>query len=274
MPDGNPLGAFLRWHRHRLTPARVGLPDTRGRRVPGLRREEVAGLAGISREYYIRLEQGRERSPSVPVLDALAEALQLDADQAAHLHQLARPRSRRRGTARQASAPEGATRLVGLLPMPAVLLNRYMDVLAANSHAESLFPNMRPGTNRIRAVFLDPDEQDFWVDWADAAADSVAQLRADLGFAGECSPARAIIDELEDQCPQFRRLWARQDVNRRALSPVRVRHPGLGEMELHREKLIVAGTDGIVLYVYFADPQSPAAEKLAALTVAVAGHFR
>jgi transcriptional regulator with XRE-family HTH domain len=264
MPDGTALGAFLRWHRHRLSPRDVGLPDHGRRRVPGLRREEVAMLARISNEYYIRIEQGRERSPSVAVLDALAEALQLDAGQATHLLALARPRSRT-AVARHTHAPESAVRLIDQLALPAVLLSRYMDVLAANDAAQELFPNMLPGTNRIRSSFLDPREWEFWRDWEQAAADSVAQLRTDLGGDVEASPVRSLIAELKQQSHVFRQLWSRQDVQQHALTPVRIRHPDAGDLELHREKLIVAGTDGIVLYIYYADAGSMSAKHLDAL---------
>ena len=266
MTNGSALGLFLRWHRQQLTPHDVGLPDHGRRRVPGLRREEVAMRAGISTEYYIRIEQGRERSPSVAVLDALAEALHLDDAQIAHMHELVRPKSRRKGMVRQAPVPEGAVRLLDQLALPAVLLSRYMDVLAANSSAQVLFPNMRPGTNRIRSSFLDPREWDFWRDWEQAAADSVAQLRADIGSEDESSPVHSLIAELRQRCQYFRHLWSRQDVQQQALSPVRVRHPQAGDLELHREKLIVAGADGVVLYIYYAEPGSSSADRLATLT--------
>jgi hypothetical protein len=125
---------------------------------------------------------------------------------------------------------------------------------------------MAPGTNRIRAVFLDPQEREFWRDWDAAAADSVAQLRADLVARSDDSAVQPIIIELEQRCPYFRMLWSRQDVNQRALSPVHVRHPDVGDLELHREKLIVAGTDGIVMYVYYADAGSPSAQRIARFT--------
>jgi transcriptional regulator with XRE-family HTH domain len=269
MTDGKALGRFLRWHRERLSPEDVGLPDHGRRRVRGLRREEVALRAGISMEYYVRLEQGRERFPSVSVVDALVEALLLDADEGAHLHELARPRSRRAGVTQRPGGPQGAVQLVGLMTLPTVLLNRHMDVLAANASAQAVFPNMTPGTNRIRAVFLDPREQAFWRDWEDAAADSVAQLRADTVAGSSNSAITVIFEELEQRCPHFRYLWSRQDVNQRALSPVRLRHPDVGDLELHREKMLLAGTDGVVMYVYYADPGSPSADRIAALTAAM-----
>lgn len=266
MSSESPLGAFLRWHRQRLTPQDVGLSAHGRRRVPGLRREEVALLAGISMEYYVRLEQGRERNPSVAVVDALAEALHLDADQVTHLHDLARPKSRRVEMVRHTEVPHGAVALTNSLNMPAVLLNRYMDVLGANRPARALFHNMSPGTNRLRAAFLDPREREFWRDWDQAVANSVAQLRSDIGGDVESSPAHTLITDLRHNCEDFEYFWSRQDVQQQAISPVRVRHPDVGDLELHREKLIVAGTDGIVMFIYYADPDSQSAEKLAALS--------
>ncbi|AQT81933.1 hypothetical protein B1R94_25770 [Mycolicibacterium litorale] len=266
MSSESPLGDFLRWHRQRLTPADVGLPVHGRRRVSGLRREEVALLAGISMEYYVRLEQGRERNPSVAVVDSLAEALRLDADQVTHLHDLARPKSRRADLVRHTEVPDRAVALMNSLNLPAVLLNRYMDVLGANRPAQALFHNMSPGTNRLRASFLDPREREFWRDWDQAAANSVAQLRSDIGGDVESSPAHSLITELMHTCEDFQYFWSRQDVQQQAISPVRVRHPEVGDLELHREKLIVAGTDGIVMFIYYAEPDSQSAQRLAALT--------
>jgi transcriptional regulator with XRE-family HTH domain len=270
MANGSAVGDFLRWHREQLTPHDVGLSSDGRRRVPGLRREEVARRAGISTEYYIRLEQGREGRPSVAVLDALAEALRLGADQAAHLHELAGPKSRRDAAPRVADAPVGVVQLIEQMTLPAVLLNKYMDVLAANAGAQALFPNVQPGDNRIRALFLDRREREFWREWEKHVATSVAQLRADIGSEVDSSRVRALVSELTTRCPSFRDLWSRQDVRQQPLSPSRVRHPRLGDLELHREKLIVAGTDGVVLYTSYAHPGTLSAEKLAHLTDSLA----
>jgi transcriptional regulator with XRE-family HTH domain len=265
MPDASPLGDFLRWHRQRLGPDDVGLATHGRRRVPGLRREEVALLAGISFEYYVRLEQGRERSPSVAVLDALAEAFGLDNDQVGHLHELARPRSRRIDAIRETAVPSGSVLLLNSLNLPAVLQNKYMDVLAANETAEALCPNMRAGVNRFRAAFLDPRERELWRDWDLVAANAVAQLRSAIGAEIHSSPVHALIAEMMEKCQYFRRLWSRHDVQQHALSPVRMRHPRVGDLELYREKLIVAGSDGLVLVMYHAEPGSPSAGGLASL---------
>ncbi|PQE00256.1 transcriptional regulator [Mycobacterium sp. EPG1] len=264
MTNSSVLGSFLRWHRHRLTPQDVGLPDHGRRRVPGLRREEVAQLAGISTEYYIRLEQGRERSPSVAVVDALADALRLDVDEAAHLHRLTRPVSRRGGVAHP-RVPDGVLLLIDQMDLPAILVDRYMDVVASNSRAQALFPNMEPDVSRLHAVFLDPREREFWVDWEQAAAESVAQLRADIGNECESPRVQALIADLRQRSRHFGRLWSRQEVQQRAVSPVRVRHCDVGELELHREKFAVTGAERLHLYIYFAAPDSMSAGRLARL---------
>lgn len=266
MVETKPLGDFLRWHRDRLTPQDVGTRSLGRRRVRGLRREEVALLAGISVEYYVRLEQGRERTPSVAVVDALADAFDLDADQTRHLHDLARPRSRRIDLFCDGTAPGGSVQLLTSLSVPAVIQNKYMDVLRANRAAEAVFPNMRPGVNRFRSAFLDPRERELWRDWEQAAASAVAQLRSAIGGDVGTSPASALIAELTERSEDFRQLWSRQDVQRKALSPVRLRHPVVGDLELHREKLIVAGTEGVALLVYHASPGTISADRLAALT--------
>ena len=232
----------------------------------------MAFLAGMSVEYYVRLEQGRERTPSVAVLDALADAFSLDTDQVGHLHELARPRSRHIDTTRDLAIPIGSVELlIDSLDVPAVLQNKYMDVLAANSIAEVLCPNLRAGMNRFRTAFLDPSERELWRDWEQAAASAVAQLRSAIGADIKSSPAHALITELMEKSQHFRFLWSRHDVQQCAISPVRLRHPRVGDLELYREKLIVAGTDGVVLVSYHAEPGSPSANRLANLASSVEG---
>lgn len=232
------------------------------RRVPGLRREEVALLSGISLEYYIRLEQGRERNPSVAVLDSLAVALHLDTDEFVHLYEVARPTPRCIDGVDRETVPEGTARLLAALPVPAVVQNKYMDVLAANRIAEALWQNMRVGANRLRSAFLDPRERELLRDWEEATAGAVAQLRAAIGADAGSSPATALVAELMAKSPAFRDIWSRNEVQHGALSPIRLRHPRFGDIELCREKLLVAGTDGLALVVYFAAPGSPSEAAL------------
>src|SRR5690349_1852587 len=153
MVRNNALGDFLRARRELVTPAEAGLPGGGLRRVPGLRREEVALLAGISAEYYLRLEQGRDRTPSAQVVEALARVLQLDAEGASYLMDLAHPRPGRTKGRSTDPVPVGVTMLLATLTVPTFVVNRYRDVLAANRLAIALSPLMRPGTNRLVALF-------------------------------------------------------------------------------------------------------------------------
>jgi len=178
----NALGDFLRARRELVTPAEVGLPPGNGlRRVPGLRREEVAMLAGISAEYYVRLEQGRDRSPSAQVTGAIAGVLQLDAESTAYLMALAGPRTHRRPARREERVHPGLDLLLRTVNVPAIIFNKYSDVLAANPLARELSPGMMPGVNRLRALFTDPAAQGYHPDWERYTAIAVADLRAQVG---------------------------------------------------------------------------------------------
>jgi transcriptional regulator with XRE-family HTH domain len=265
MSTSNALGEFLRARREQLHPQDVGLAGAGHRRTPGLRREEVAMLAGISTDYYLRLEQGRDRTPSVQVVEAISRVLRLDPDEAAFLHTLARPRPERAPRPRAEKVPPGTLRLLASLPMPAFVQDRYLNVLAANSMAQVLSPNMRPGVNRLLAAFLDPAEKDLHEDWEQSTAAAVGQLRAAMGTETDDPRMAALVGELSMKSDRFRRLWARQDVVRGAGGPARMHHPEVGDLELHREKLIVAGTDGQVLVIYHATPDTASAQALALL---------
>jgi transcriptional regulator with XRE-family HTH domain len=262
MSTSNALGEFLRARREQLRPEDIGLEVAGQRRTPGLRREEVAMLAGISTDYYLRLEQGRDRTPSVQVVEAIGRVLRLDPDEAAYLHTLARPRPKRAPRRRQEKVPPGTLRLLESLPMPAFVQDRYLNVLAANPMAQALSPGMRPGVNRLLVTFLDPAERDLHEDWEQSTAAAVGQLRAAMGSETGDPRMAALVGELSMNSSWFRRLWARQDVVRPAGGPARMHHPEVGELELHREKLIVAGADGQVLVIYHADPGTPSALAL------------
>ena len=265
MSTPNTLGEFLRARREQLRPENVGLEGTGHRRTPGLRREEVAMLAGISTDYYLRLEQGRDRTPSVQVTEAISRVLRLDPDEAAYLHTLARPRPKRAPRQRPEKVTPGTLRLLTALPMPAFVQDRYLNVLAANPMAQALSPNMRPGVNRLLAAFLDPAEKALHEDWEQSTVAAVGQLRATMGAETSDSRMAALVGELSMKSDRFRRLWATQDVVRRAGGPVRLRHPEVGDLELHREKLIVAGTEGQLLVIFHADPDTASAEALTLL---------
>ncbi|SIR89275.1 helix-turn-helix domain-containing protein [Micromonospora avicenniae] len=261
----NAIGEFLRARRERLRPEDVGLPATGYRRTPGLRREEVAMLAGISTDYYLRLEQGRDRTPSAQVLDALARVLQLDVAETTYLYALTQPRPKRAPQVRVEKVPAGTLRLLDALPMPAFVEDRYLTVLAANQLAQALSPNMRTGVNRLAAAFLDPRDRELHDDWEQATAAAVGQLRAVMGTETTDPRMLALVGELSNKSERFRRLWVRQDVVRRTSSQARLHHPEVGDLELYREKLIVAGTDNQVLVIYHAEPGTPSEQALALL---------
>jgi transcriptional regulator with XRE-family HTH domain len=268
MDEPNLLGEYLRARRELVTPDQVGIPATGTRRVPGLRREEVAMLSGISAEYYLRLEQGRDRHPSRQVLEAIARVLQLD--DSAHLLGLAEERPRVIRRPRRETLPASTARLVRSLPFPAFAEGRYLDVLAANPLATAVSPRLEAGRNRLRDVFLDPAEQALFVAGERAAAALIAGFRRSVG--GDVDDPRVIelVGELSVASPLFRRLWARHDVAERRGAAVVLDHPQVGELRLDREKLAVSGTDGIMLVIYQPSPDTDSAEKLELLRTLVA----
>jgi transcriptional regulator with XRE-family HTH domain len=265
MKNTNALGDFLRARRQRVRPEDVGINPRGLRRVPGLRREEVAMLAGISSDYYLRLEQGRDRNPSVQVLEALARVLRLDADGTAHLLGLGHPRPSRSPRPVTEKVPVGILHLLGELQMPAFVQGKYLDVLAANVMAGALSPNLVAGVNRLRAAFLDAREQRLYRDWPQATAAVVAQLRAATGADTDDPRLAALVGELSLKSEYFSQLWARHDVRRREETVSRLHHPDVGDLDLYREKLAVTGTDDQLLVIYHAEPGSPSARSLGLL---------
>lgn len=259
------LGDFLRARRELVRPEDVGLRIDGVRRTPGLRREEVALLAGISSDYYLRLEQGRDRNPSVQVLEALARVLQLDDATADHLIALGAPRPRHRRRPRKDVVPAGVAQLVEALDLPAFVEGRYFDVLAANDLATALDPNIRVGSNRLRDVFLDPAERALFPDWEESTARLVAGFRERIGTDTDDPRVVRLVGELSLASERFRQLWARHDVKVPVGRPMRFAHPQVGELTLRCEKLSVSGTDGQLLAVHHAEPGSSDAEKLALL---------
>jgi transcriptional regulator with XRE-family HTH domain len=265
----NPLGAFLRARRELVTPEQAGIPDVGVRRVPGLRREEVAMLAGISADYYLRLERGRNRNPSLQVLESIARVLNLDEDHFAHLVTLAAetPRKRRSRPRRQ-TVPPGALKLLDSLVQPAFIEDRYFDILASNSLARALSPNLAVGGNQLRDLFLDPAEQALHPEWENVTECFIANLRQAVGNDVDDPRFIELTGELSLASPRFRRLWARHEVRRQWGTPLRMNHPQVGELTLNRERLTVAGTDSLMLVVFHPDAGSGNAEKLALLASA------
>jgi transcriptional regulator with XRE-family HTH domain len=263
----NRLGEYLRARRALVTPDQAGLPGGLHRRVSGLRREEVALLAGISADYYLRLERGRDTNPSVQVLGSLARVLQLDDVETEYLMGLGITRPSARRPRRVERVPARVHHLLAVIDAPAFVEGRYFDVLAANPLAVAFSPRLAPGNNRLRSLLLDPEEQRFHVHWERAVGDFVALFRGSI--ADDVADPRAIelVGELSLASARFRELWARHDVRPFAGDATEVVHPVVGDLQLHREKLVVGD---LVLVVYYPEAGSPSAEKLRMLASLVA----
>jgi transcriptional regulator with XRE-family HTH domain len=267
MSDDNRLGDYLRARRELVTPESVGLVAHGVRRVPGLRREEVAMLAGISADYYLRLEQGRDRNPSVQVLEALADVLRLDATATDYLLRLGAPRARSRvRRPRPERVPAATAQLLDVIGLPAFVEGRYLDVLAANPLVAAVSPNVRVGENRLRSMFLDPAERDLHADWEATVPRLVAGFRNRIGERVDDPRVVQLVGELSLASEEFRRAWARHDVKPIRSRSIRLDHPQVGELELALSKLAIEGTDGQLLVIYHAEPGTANAEKLALLT--------
>ncbi|MFE4048883.1 helix-turn-helix domain-containing protein [Streptomyces sp. YIM B13518] len=274
MPEENLLGDYLRARRELVTPEDIGLPAHGIRRVPGLRREEVAMLAGISSDYYLRLEQGRDRNPSTQVLDALARVLRLDDTATGYLHQLTAPRPRTRRRPRRRTVPPATAQLLRAIGLPAFVTDRSLDVIAANALATALVPGIRVGENRLRSFFLDPAEQALHTDWAHTASRCVAGFRRRLGSDVDDPRVVRIVGELSLASEEFRRVWARHDVRLPGGGPIGMNHPQVGRLNLTMSKLDVDGPDGMALALYHAEPGTEDAERLALLASLTTGPGR
>jgi transcriptional regulator with XRE-family HTH domain len=266
---------FLSSRRARLKPGEVGLPDHGPRRVPGLRREEVAVLAGVSVPYYTKLERGDLSGASESVLAALARALRLDEAERAHLHDLARavqpavrtPPSRRR-PAKKAAVRPGVQRLLDAITgAAAVVQNGRGDLLAGNLLGRALYapifdsPEQPP--NHARFIFLDSRSREVYPDWWEEAADiTVALLRVTAGRDPYDRELSDLVGQLSTRSDEFRRRWASHDVRSHRTGAKRLRHPVVGEMDLTFEVLDLAADDGLSILAYSAEPGSPSAEAL------------
>ncbi|MFJ1744838.1 helix-turn-helix domain-containing protein [Streptomyces sp. NPDC088116] len=266
----NLLGDYVRARRELVTPEQVGIPVLGVRRVPGLRREEVAMLAGISADYYLRLEQGRDRNPSVQVLESLARVLRLDDDATAYLLRLGagKPRRRRRRP-RKETVPPGIAKLITTLPLPAWVEGRYLDVLAANALATALSPRLAVGANRLRDAFLDPAERALHPDWEDSVVGLVAGFRESVGTDTDDPRFIELVGELSLASPRFSRLWARHDVAACEGELQDIDHPQVGGLRLNWERLAIGGTAGQMLVIYHPDAGTDNADKLALLASAI-----
>ena len=265
MTSSGRLGEYLRARRDLVRPEDVGLPVMGQRRVAGLRREEVAMLAGISSDYYLRLEQGRDHHPSAQVLESLARVLRLDDTATAYLLGLAAPpiRATRRRSRRQ-HVPDSILRLMATIGLPAFVESRHFDVMAANDVATAVNPNLRVGHNRMRAMFLDPAEQALCPSFEQAMTYMVASFRRSVGTDTDDPRFVQLVGELSLSSDDFRRLWARHDVHVREGARTIAPHPQVGELSLFKERLSVEGADGLTLVIYHPGDTSTA-EKLSML---------
>jgi transcriptional regulator with XRE-family HTH domain len=255
------LGDFLRARRQQVRPEDVGVVPGARRRVAGLRREELAMLAGISAEYYLRLEVGRDSNPSAQVVDALAHALRLDGAATDYIHRLAGARGSRRPRSAADTVAEGLDQLINLLPTPAVVANRCLDVLAANPSARALSPEFAVGQNFLRWRLLEPAARELYVDWDEVVENSVRGLREVSASDPNDAKMHALIDELSGASGRFGELWARGDVGYRS-GTTRMRHPRVGEIKVIRNRLSVPGRHGQHLLIYHAEPGSQSARAL------------
>ncbi|MDH2426508.1 helix-turn-helix transcriptional regulator [Sphaerisporangium sp. TRM90804] len=263
----SPLGEFLRARRQVTTIEQVGLVGSRDRRTPGLRREEVAVLAGVSVDYYTRLEQGRDHHPSGQVLDALARVFQLGPEATEHLHELAHPRSSRRGRFGDGyQVCPSVLRLVeGCDHVVAFLINHRMDVLVRNPLALAHFDGLDHNDNVLRMVFLDPAAREFYVDWEREARAFVAHLRAVVEGSGRDPFACELVKDLSRESDDFRRFWAMHEVQLRAHMTIRYRNPDVGELTLHYETLPVSSSPGRYIVIGQAEPGSASEQALTRL---------
>jgi transcriptional regulator with XRE-family HTH domain len=228
-------------------------------------------LAGISADYYLRLEQGRDHNPSEQVIEALARALRLDEGATAYLHSLARPRRTTRRAAERERAPASIEQLIASWPhTPALVWGRHMDILAANALVRAISPVFSPGVNLVRATFLDPEVRRLIDDWEDAARSTVARLRALVGPNLDDPDLAALVSELSEHSEPFRRLWARHDIQIAPIATRTFNHPIVGPLDLKPERLAIIGAEGLVLVAYHAEPGSPSEQALKRLAARIA----
>jgi transcriptional regulator with XRE-family HTH domain len=262
---------FLASRRAKITPEQAGLPNFGGtRRVPGLRRAEVARLAGVSPDYYTRLEKGNLAGASDGVLDAIARALRLDDAERSHLFDLARaagtrPNSRRRPV-RQQIRPGVRSLLDAMTDAPAFIRNGRLDILAVNPLGEALyapaFDDPARPVNLARFCFLDPSAEDFYPSWQDAAHTTVALLRTEAGRDPYDKALSDLVGELATRSDQFRTRWAAHDVRLHHTGVKSFHHPVVGRLDLAFEALPLPADPGLTLTAYSAEAGTPAADAL------------
>lgn len=274
MESRSDIREFFVTRRARISPERVNLPSYGTRRVPGLRREEVAALAGVSVDYYNRLERGNLAGVSETVLEAIANALQLDEAERLHLHRLARaansaPRSRAASAKRPRLSPSIQRVLDGMTGVASIVRNGRMDLLAANMLGRALYSpayDAEPEVpNLARFAFMNPAARDFYPDWDGAANVAVALLRTEAGRTPGNATLSALVGELSTQSDEFRQRWATHNVRTHYSGTKTFRHPAVGELELAYDVMEISGGAGLSMTAYTAEPASKSADNLALL---------
>jgi transcriptional regulator with XRE-family HTH domain len=278
MDPHDDIREFLTTRRARLTPEQAGLPNFGGRRrVPGLRREEVALLAGMSVEYYVRLERGNANGVSDAVLDGISRALQLDHAEHAHLYDLVRAATAAAGPPRRRPRPRAQTVRPGvqqlidqMAAVPALVQNGRLDVIAINRLGRAVFAEMyrqpqRPA-NFARFVFLDAHATTVYRHWDEAAQQTVAILRTEAGRAPFDKALSDLVGELSTRSDEFRTLWASHDVREHRTGTKSVRHPVVGDLDLDYEVMELSNDRGQALIAYTASPGTPSHDALQMLS--------
>jgi transcriptional regulator with XRE-family HTH domain len=273
MDNPSEVRDFLSTRRARITPDRAGLPAYGGnRRVAGLRREEVALLAGVSVDYYTRLERGDLSGASDGVLGALARALQLDEAETAHLFDLARtanasPVARKPRTRTEAIRPSIQRLLDAMTEAPAIIRNNYFDYVAANPLARALYSPVfaDPAPNSARFAFLNPAAQDFYLEWDRSTQELVATMRGEAGRNPYDKRLTDLVGELSTRSERFRALWAAHNVRYHRTGVKKLHHPVVGDLELTYEAFELPADPGLTLSTYTAEPGSASADALALL---------
>ena len=259
---------FITSRRAKITPAEVGLITYGARQVPGLRREEVATLAGISVDYYNRMERGNLAGVSEGVLEAVAGALRLDEAERAHLFDLARASrerttGRRRGPAKRTVRPSIAWMIDAMTGAAAFVVNSRQDILAANHLGRALFApafESHKPANMARFTYLDPRARDFFADWNRTAQECVAALRAQVGHDPFDRDLSDLVGELSTQCKEFAAAWATHDVRLHRKAEKQFNHPLVGELTLRYDRLAVTADPGLEIIAYVAEPGSRSEE--------------
>ena len=274
MDTHDDIGEFLTSRRAKLTPTQAGLPDFGGRRrVPGLRREEVALLAGMSAEYYKRLERGNASGVSEAVIDGISRALQLTDAEHAHLYDLIRTANagahpqRRRATTRKTQLTAGMQQTIDAMStVPVFIQNGRLDAVATNRLGRALFSEMfddaKPPVNAARFVFLNPKAQDFYQDWEANTRQIVAILRAEAGRSPYDRQLSDLVGELSTRSDLFRKLWGAHDVKEHRTGTKSIHHPLVGDLDLTFQSMDLTSDRGLQMLVFSAEPGSASHDRL------------